>query len=109
MSRSDTAIEQCWITWVQQASLHRREGSGRPRATTARKDRAIILAAVTSPDTSQTTIRRLTGTPMTTQRIHRRLRERNIRSRRPLRRLPLDPTHRRQRLQWCRERAAWTE
>ncbi|UYV81769.1 hypothetical protein LAZ67_20002317 [Cordylochernes scorpioides] len=39
--------------------------------------------------------------------INRRLRERNLRARRPLRCLPLTPVHRQVRLQWCRERSTW--
>ena len=41
--------------------------------------------------------------------IHRRLRERNLRSRRPLRHLPLTPAHCRARLQWCMARSGWND
>ena len=82
-------------------------GSGRPRATTEREDRAIVRAAVTARDSSLSTIQRVTNTEVTTRTINRRLRERNLYSRRPLRRLPLTSMHRQQRLQWCRARSTW--
>ncbi|GFY11726.1 transposable element Tc1 transposase [Trichonephila clavipes] len=39
--------------------------------------------------------------------IHRQLIERNLRSYRPLRHLPLTPAHCRVRLQWCFARSCW--
>ncbi|UYV68433.1 hypothetical protein LAZ67_5004299, partial [Cordylochernes scorpioides] len=52
-------------------------------------------------------IQRVTGTQVSKMTINRRLRERNLRARRPLRCLPLTPVHRQVRLQWCRERSTW--
>ncbi|GFY03266.1 transposable element Tcb2 transposase [Trichonephila clavipes] len=40
--------------------------------------------------------------------VRRRLVEGHLRSRRPLCVLPLTPTHRRLRLEWCRSRGNWT-
>ncbi|GFW60125.1 hypothetical protein TNCV_1389381 [Trichonephila clavipes] len=39
--------------------------------------------------------------------IHRRLRERNLRSYQPLRHLPFTTAHCRARLQWCLVRSVW--
>ncbi|UYV74518.1 VPS53, partial [Cordylochernes scorpioides] len=86
------------------AGPNAKDGSGRPRATTEQDDRAIVRMAVTAPESTLSTIQRVTGTQMT---INRRLRERNLRARRPLRCLPLTPVHRQVRLQWCRERSTW--
>ncbi|GFT03039.1 transposable element Tcb2 transposase [Trichonephila clavipes] len=46
--------------------------------------------------------------PVSSQIIRRRLAEKHLRSRRPLRVMPLTPTHRRLRLEWCRARGNWT-
>ncbi|UYV64720.1 K02A2.6-like [Cordylochernes scorpioides] len=88
LCRSDAAIRRCWQKWVNNGSMQRQDGSGRPRATTEREDRAIVRTAVAEPEFT-------------------RLRERNLRARRPLRCLPLTPVHRQVRLQWCRERSTW--
>ncbi|GFY26067.1 transposable element Tcb2 transposase [Trichonephila clavipes] len=48
------------------------------------------------------------GTPVSSRTIRRRLAEGHLGSRRPLRVLPLTPTHRRLRLEWCRLRGSWT-
>ncbi|UYV82953.1 B3GNT1 [Cordylochernes scorpioides] len=105
LCRSDAAIRQCWQKWVNNGSMQRQDGSGRPRATTEREDRAIVRMAVAAPESTLTTIQRVTGTQVSKMTINRRLRERNLRARRPLRCLPLTPVHRQVRLQWCRERS----
>ncbi|UYV69295.1 hypothetical protein LAZ67_6003159 [Cordylochernes scorpioides] len=87
--------------------MQRQDGSGRPRATTERKDRAIVRMAVAAPESTVSTIQRVTGTQVSKMTINRRLRELNLRARRPLRCLPLTPVHRQVRLQWCRERSTW--
>lgn len=109
LSRSDATIRRCWQGWVENGRVQRQDGSGRPRATTNREDRAIVRSAVTAPSSSLSTIRRSTQTPVSTMTIHRRLRERNLRSRRPLRHLPLTPAHCRARLQWCMARSGWND
>ncbi|UYV72229.1 hypothetical protein LAZ67_9002258 [Cordylochernes scorpioides] len=83
------------------------DGSGRPRAITEREDRAIVRMAIAAPESTLSTIQRVTGTQVSKMTINRRLRERNLRARRPLRCLPLTPVHRQVRLQWCRERSTW--
>ncbi|UYV65842.1 K02A2.6-like, partial [Cordylochernes scorpioides] len=78
------------------------DGSGRPRNTTEREDRAIVKTAFAAPDSTLSTIQRVTGTQVSKMTINRRLREWNLRDRRPLRCLRLTPVHRQVRLQWCR-------
>ena len=89
--------------------MQHQDGSGRLRATTEHEDRVIVRSAVTAPSSSLSTIRRSTQTPVSTMTIHRRLRERNLRSRRQLRHLPLTPAHCRARLQWCMARSGWND
>ncbi|UYV77536.1 hypothetical protein LAZ67_15001410 [Cordylochernes scorpioides] len=47
------------------------------------------------------------GRPLGTRTISRRLVANGLHSCRPLRRLPLTPPNRRQRLEWCRARSTW--
>ncbi|UYV61196.1 hypothetical protein LAZ67_1003785 [Cordylochernes scorpioides] len=105
LCRSDAAIRRCWQKWVNNGSMQRQDGSGRPRATTEREDKAIVRMAVAAPESTLSTIQRVTGTEVSKMTINRRLRGRNLRARRPLRCLPLTPVHRKVRLQWCRERS----
>ncbi|UYV71394.1 hypothetical protein LAZ67_8002960 [Cordylochernes scorpioides] len=107
LCRSDAAIRRCWQKWVNNGSMQRQDGSGRPRATTEREDRAIVRMAVAARESTLSTNQRVTGTQVSKMTINRRLRERNLRARRPLRCLPLTPVHRQVRLQWCRERSTW--
>ncbi|UYV72285.1 K02A2.6-like, partial [Cordylochernes scorpioides] len=107
LCRNDAAIRRYWQKWVNNGSMQRQDGGGRPRATTEREDRAIVRMAVAAPESTLSTIQRVTGTQVSKMTINRRLRERNLRARRPLRCLPLTPVHRQVRLQWCRERSTW--
>ncbi|KFM65698.1 Transposable element Tcb2 transposase, partial [Stegodyphus mimosarum] len=87
--------------------LQRQEGSGRPRKTTEREDRAIVRAALTAPDASLSSIVRATSASVTSRTIHRRLTERRLTSRRTLYRLPLTSVQRQARLQWYRVYSHW--
>ncbi|GFT48281.1 HTH_Tnp_Tc3_2 domain-containing protein [Trichonephila clavipes] len=86
---------------VDSGRFQRQDGSDRSKATADREDRLIVRSAVTVLDSSLSTIRRAARTRVYTMTIHRRLIERNLRSYRPLRHLPLMPAHCRARLQWC--------
>ncbi|UYV69341.1 hypothetical protein LAZ67_6003273 [Cordylochernes scorpioides] len=92
LCRSDAAIRRCWQKWVNNGK---------------REDRAIVRMAVAAPESTLSTIQRVTGTQVFKMTINRRLRERNLRARRPLRCLPLAPVHRQVGTQWCRERSTW--
>ncbi|UYV74897.1 Transposase, partial [Cordylochernes scorpioides] len=108
LCRSDAAIKRFWQKWVNNGSMQRQDGSGRPRATTER--RTEQLSEWLSHSTGIHVIYHPTcdrGTQVSKMTINRRLRERNLRARRPLRCPPLTPVHRQVRLQWCRERSTW--
>ncbi|GFT34926.1 HTH_Tnp_Tc3_2 domain-containing protein [Trichonephila clavipes] len=74
------------------------EGQGRPRNTNDCEDRAIRRVATSAPTTSLASIQRHlppSRHPVPSREtIRRRLTEVGLRSRRPLRRLPLTPHHR---------------
>ncbi|GFW82590.1 transposable element Tcb2 transposase [Trichonephila clavipes] len=93
-------------------SFTRRPGSGRPRQTSRREDHNILRNARVQPIDSSAAIQAHVapslGTPVSSRTIRRRLAEGHLGSRRPLRVLPLTPTHRRLRLEWCRARENWT-
>ncbi|GFU05506.1 HTH_Tnp_Tc3_2 domain-containing protein [Trichonephila clavipes] len=92
--------------------VYRRGGSGRPRNTNDREDRAIRRVATSAPTTSLASIQRHlppSRHPVPSREtIRRRLTKVGLRSRRPLRRLPLTPHHRQCRLDFCRPRATWS-
>ncbi|GFT16623.1 HTH_Tnp_Tc3_2 domain-containing protein [Trichonephila clavipes] len=101
MRRSDAAIRRCHEEWVNNVRFQRHDDSGRSRATADREDRFIVRSAITAPDSSIKTIRRAPRTRGSAMTIHRGLIERNLRSYRPLRYLPLTPAQCRARLQCC--------
>ncbi|GFV79394.1 hypothetical protein TNCV_1903661 [Trichonephila clavipes] len=53
------AIRKCWQEWVDSGRFQSHYGSGRPRATADREDRVIVRSAVTAPDSTLSTIRRV--------------------------------------------------
>ncbi|GFV14539.1 HTH_Tnp_Tc3_2 domain-containing protein [Trichonephila clavipes] len=86
-------VARCWQQWITEGRVYRRGGSGRPRNTNDREDRAIRRVATSAPTTSLASIQRHlppSRHPVPSREtIRRRLTEVGLRSRRPLRRLPL--------------------
>ncbi|GFV30729.1 HTH_Tnp_Tc3_2 domain-containing protein [Trichonephila clavipes] len=93
MGRSDSTIRRCWQEWVDNGRFQSHDGRGRPRAKADQEDRLIVGSAVKALDSSLSTIKRTTSTRVFTMNIHRRLRERNLRSYRSLRPLPFTLAH----------------
>ncbi|GFV37360.1 transposable element Tcb2 transposase [Trichonephila clavipes] len=85
LGRYDCVVRRCWDQWIREMSFTRKPGPERPRQTS-------------------------TGSTFTvsSRTIERGLAEGHLGSRFPLRVLPLTPTHRRLRLEWCRARGNWT-
>ncbi|GFW37972.1 glucose-6-phosphate exchanger SLC37A4 [Trichonephila clavipes] len=112
LGRSDMVVARCWQQWITEGRVYRRGGSGRPRNTNDREDRAIRRVAISAPTTSLASIQRHlppSRHPVPSREtIRRRLTEVGLRSRRPLRRLPLTPHHRQCRLDFCRPRTTWS-
>ncbi|GFV33515.1 transposable element Tc1 transposase [Trichonephila clavipes] len=112
LGRSDMVVARCWQQWITEGRVYRRGGSGRPRNTNDREDRAIRRVATSAPTTLLASIQRHlppSRHPVPSREtIRRRLTEVGLRSRRPLRRLPLTPHHRQCRLDFCRPRATWS-
>ncbi|GFT49097.1 transposable element Tcb2 transposase [Trichonephila clavipes] len=93
-------------------SFTRRTGSKRPRQTSRREDRHIVRNARVKPTASSVAILAKVelslGAPVSSRTIQRRLAEGHLVSRRPLRVLPLRPTYRLLRFEWCCSRGNWT-
>ncbi|GFX54496.1 HTH_Tnp_Tc3_2 domain-containing protein [Trichonephila clavipes] len=88
------------------------EGQDVPGTQMIAEDRAIRRVATSAPTTSLASIQRHlppSRHPVPSREtIRRRLTEVGLRSRRPLRRLPLTPHHRQCRLDFRRPRATWS-
>ncbi|GFW52255.1 transposable element Tcb2 transposase [Trichonephila clavipes] len=109
---SDCVLKKCWDQWIREMSFTRRPGSGRPRQTSRREDRHIVRNTREQPTASlaaiQAQVAPSLGAPESSRTIRRSQAEEHLGSRRLLRVLPLTPTHRRLRLEWCRARGNWT-
>ncbi|GFV27938.1 HTH_38 domain-containing protein [Trichonephila clavipes] len=58
LGRSDMVVARCWQQWITEGRVYRRGGSGRPRNTNDREDRAIRRVATSAPTTSLASIQR---------------------------------------------------
>ncbi|UYV72360.1 hypothetical protein LAZ67_9002778 [Cordylochernes scorpioides] len=87
-------VHRLWRRWLEQGNVAINRNVGATRVTSACVDRRILRQAVAAGPTSHLT-------------ISRRLVANGLPSCRPLRRLPLTPPNRRQRLEWCRARSTW--
>ncbi|GFU08164.1 transposable element Tcb2 transposase [Trichonephila clavipes] len=92
-------------------SFTRRRGSERPRQTSRPEDRHIVRNARVQPTASSNAIQAQValsvGAPVSSRTKRKCLAEGHLGSRRPLRVLPLTPTHRCLGLERCRERGNW--
>ncbi|UYV68505.1 hypothetical protein LAZ67_5004533 [Cordylochernes scorpioides] len=106
-----STVHRLWRRWLEQGNVAIYRNVGATRVTSARVDRRILRQAVAAPQATCTAIlQHLQDTQdhsISTRTISRRLVANGLHSCRPLRRLPLTPPNRRQRLEWCRARSTW--
>ncbi|UYV74550.1 GIGYF1 [Cordylochernes scorpioides] len=106
-----STVHRLWRRWLEQGNVAIYRNVGATRVTSARVDRRILRQAVAVPQATFTAIlQHVQGTldhSISTRTISRRLVANGLHSCRPLRRLPLTPPNRRQRLEWCRARSTW--
>ncbi|GFT95700.1 HTH_Tnp_Tc3_2 domain-containing protein [Trichonephila clavipes] len=113
LGRSDMVVARCWQQWITEGRVYHRGGVRTSPGT------QMIARIVQSEEWP---LRHQQRRPASIQRhlppsrhpvssretIRRRLTEVGLRSRRPLRLLPLTPHHRQCRLDFCRPRATWS-
>ncbi|UYV84548.1 hypothetical protein LAZ67_X002590, partial [Cordylochernes scorpioides] len=106
-----STVHRLWRRWLEQGNLAIYRNAGATRVTSARVDRRILRQAVAAPQATCTAILQHVQDTLdhsiSTRTISRRLVANGLHSCRPLRRLPLTPPNRRQRLEWCRARSTW--
>ncbi|GFY25937.1 transposable element Tc1 transposase [Trichonephila clavipes] len=105
VDRSDCAVRNCWEQWKREGNHERKTWSGTTRKTTRREDRRIVRQALVDLTVTRSTIRADVGVAIVPQTIYRHLAEANLKSKRPVRVLPLTPEHQQLRLQWCHARS----
>ncbi|UYV84058.1 hypothetical protein LAZ67_X001011 [Cordylochernes scorpioides] len=106
-----STVHRLWRRWLEQGNMAIYRNVGATRVTSARVDRRILRQAVAAPQATCTAILQNVQDTLdhsiSTRTISRRLVANGLHSCRPLRRLPLTPPNRRQRLEWCRARSTW--
>ena len=93
-------------------STAERRRTGRPRATSIRQDRFLVLSALrqrtATANNLRGQLRATVNVVISDQTVRNRLREVNLRARRPAVRPVLTPAHRVAHLTWARAHVAWT-
>ncbi|UYV83633.1 hypothetical protein LAZ67_23001798 [Cordylochernes scorpioides] len=106
-----STVHRLWRRWLEQGNVAIYRNVGATGVTSARVDRRILRQAVAAPQATCTAILQHVQDTLdhsiSTRTISRRLVANGLHSCRPLRRLPLTPPNRRQRLEWCRARSTW--
>ena len=106
-----STIYRLYERFEQTQSTQDRPRCGRPRVTSGRVDRHIVREHTADRFlTASATARNTVGThgrAVSHQTIGRRLREANLRCRRPYRGAMLTPHHRQMRLNWAQEHINW--
>ncbi|GFX86786.1 transposable element Tcb2 transposase [Trichonephila clavipes] len=105
-------FERGRIIGIMEGRWSARPGSRHSQQTSRREDRHIVRNARVQPTTSSAAIQAQVapslGAPVSSRIIRRRLAEGYLGSWCPLYVLPLTPSHRLLRLEWCRARGSWT-
>ncbi|UYV68761.1 hypothetical protein LAZ67_6000727 [Cordylochernes scorpioides] len=106
-----STVHRLWRRWLEQGNVAIYRNVGATRVTSARVEWRILRQAVSAPQVTCTAILQHVQDTLdhsiSTRTISRRLVANGLHSCRPLRRLPLTPPNRRQRLEWCRARSTW--
>ncbi|UYV83083.1 hypothetical protein LAZ67_22002145 [Cordylochernes scorpioides] len=106
-----STVHRLWRRWLEQGNVAIYRNVGATRVTSARVDRRILRQAVAAPQATCTAIlqhvQNTLDHSISTRTISRRLVANGLHSCRPLRRLPLTPPNKGQRLEWCRARSTW--
>ncbi|UYV81818.1 hypothetical protein LAZ67_20002585 [Cordylochernes scorpioides] len=106
-----STVHLLWRIWLEQGNMAIYRNVCATRVTSARVDRRILRQAVAAPQATCTAILQHVQDTLdhsiSTRTISRRLVANGLHSCSPLRRLPLTPPNRRQRLEWCRARSTW--
>ncbi|GFU86823.1 transposable element Tcb2 transposase [Trichonephila clavipes] len=100
-------VSRLWRQFQNTGTAIQEFSSGRPRGTTPADERYIVLQARRNRRQTVGEIARhttqTTGRPISRFTVARRLHGGGLFARRPVRCVPLTPTHRRRRSLWCRE------
>ena len=107
---NQSTISRLWNRFQQTGSTNDRQRSGRPRITTPRQDRYIRVFHLRNRTVAASTT--AAGIPglrrISSQTVRNRLRQHDIRPRRPFFGAVLTPLHRRERIRWCNILRGWT-
>ena len=108
---SQGIIGRLWQRFRTTNAVQNRPRSGRPRSTTAREDRFLMITALQQRFVTarhlRDQLRAARGTNVSDQTIRNRLRDRGLQCRHPAVRPPLLDRHRRARRDWCRHHIRW--
>ena len=93
--------------------MHRREKKGRPRRTTAKEDRILVMASKKDPNMTSTEgarlIKDVANKDISRWTVSRRLTQAGLYSRRAVRKPLMTAGHRKQRLLFARTYQSWTK
>ncbi|GFV19689.1 transposable element Tcb1 transposase [Trichonephila clavipes] len=106
-------VSRLWRQFQTTGTAIRGFSTARPRGTTPADDQYIVLQARRNRRQTVGEIARhttqATGRPISCFTVARRLHGGGLFARRPVRRVPLTPAHRRRSSLWCREHRNWRD
>ena len=111
LNRNPATIMRVYQIWNEEGRGTRIRSTGQPRRTTERQNRRLRMLALRDRFSTSRQIgdqwSNEEGRPVSMRTIYRRIRSFGLFSYRPHLVIPLTPEHRRQRLNWCRQRQHW--
>lgn len=112
LNLSRSAVRRVYQRFLETGLYRRRSGSGRQRITSQIDDRFIVTSSLRNRHLSgvdlQRRLREVRGVAISDSTVRRRLREQNLRPRKPATGPRLTVAHRQARLQFARNHLNWT-
>ena len=109
---SKSTVERWWNRYRIEGHVRRREGSGRPRLTSPAQDRKLVVKIKRNRFSPVSRLSgewvQACGMSISVRTATRRAVMAGLSARRPAQRIPLSPTHKDRRKQWCLEHVSWT-
>lgn len=108
---SPSVVHRLWTRFRETGGYTRRAGQGRKRKTTPQQDRFLVISVLRRRTSTArdllNDLRMANGVVVSDETVRRRLRESNLRPRRPVRKPPLTNDHKRARLRFARNHVNW--
>lgn len=108
MRKNESTVQRAFHRMKKRGGPHRKKGSGRPRVTTKRHDKHMVVAAKRNPFASSKQIKNKLQLTASDRTIRRRLVKAGLKSYHTVKKPYINEKNRKRRLVWAKNHRNWT-